>query len=205
MSRSAFQFLRRGIALFGAAVFAASCAGTQPDDATAEPDRGKIIVLCGATEDWCAAHAAAFTEKTGTEASFVRLSSGEAVARLQAGKSSPEFSVWHGGPADGYVVAANAGLLEPYISPNAGTIRSEWKAPDGSWTGIYVGVQGFCSNTKRLAEKGLRPPTSWASCSIRAMRRTSASRTQAPRALDTWCCGLRWFSPVVTRTRVWPT
>lgn len=162
MSRSAFRFLRRSIALFGAVVITASCAGTQPDDATAGPGRGKIIVLCGATEDWCAAHATAFTEKTGIEAGFVRLSSGEAVARLQAGRSSPEFSAWHGGPADGYVVAADAGLLEPYISPNASTIRSEWKAPDGSWTGVYVGVQGFCSNTKRLAEKGLPPPTSWA-------------------------------------------
>ncbi|MGH3898186.1 MAG: ABC transporter substrate-binding protein [Pseudonocardiaceae bacterium] len=162
MSGSAFRFLRRGIALFGAAVLAASCAGTQPDDATAGPGRGKITVLCGATEDWCTAHTTAFTKNTGIEAGFVRLSSGEAVARLQAGKSSPEFSVWHGGPAEGYVVAANAGLLEPYISPNASAIRSEWKAPDGSWTGVYVAVLGFCSNTKRLAEKGLRPPTSWA-------------------------------------------
>ncbi|MGH3767221.1 MAG: ABC transporter substrate-binding protein [Pseudonocardiaceae bacterium] len=131
-----------------------SCAGG--------PDSGEITVACGATEDWCAANTAAFTQQTGINASYVRLSSGETVARLKAGRASPEFDVWHGGPADGYVAAADQGLLQPYVSPNASQIRPAWKAANGAWTGVYVGALGFCSNRKVLAGKGLPTPTSWA-------------------------------------------
>jgi iron(III) transport system substrate-binding protein len=150
-----------GAALASAAVLAAGCAGSAPVAQQPGAPSGEITVLCGATEEWCAANTEAFTEKTGIAASFVRLSSGEAAARLEAGKASPEFDVWHGGPADGYVAAADRGLLEPYQSPGATAIRPEWKASDGSWTGVYVGVLGFCSNSEVLAKNGLAQPTSW--------------------------------------------
>ena len=151
------RHLRTAVAVLVAATLVAGCHGGRSDHA----GRGKITVLCGATEEWCNAQTRAFTHETGIEADFVRLSSGEAEARLQAGKANPEFDVWHGGPADGYAAAADKGLLEPYVSPNAQAIRPEWKSPDGSWTGVYVGVLGFCSNKKVLSDKGLRPPTSW--------------------------------------------
>ncbi len=149
--------LSTGIALAAVAVLVASCGG----GSAGSDGKGSITVLCGATEEWCVANTEAFTAKTGIEAKFVRLSSGEAVAKLKAGQGSPEFDVWHGGPADGYVAAVEGGLLEPYVSPNAGQIRPEWKAADGSWTGVYVGVLGFCSNKKVLADKGLPVPASW--------------------------------------------
>lgn len=157
MARSR-RYLRIAAAMLVAATLSAACHGGR----SAQAGGGKITVLCGATEEWCAANTRAFTQQTGIEADFVRLSSGEAVARLEAGKANPEFDVWHGGPADGYAAAANKGLLEPYVSLNARAIRPEWKSPDGSWTGVYVGVLGFCSNKKVLSDKGLRPPTSWA-------------------------------------------
>jgi iron(III) transport system substrate-binding protein len=149
-----------GAALMSAAMLSAGCAGSTPAAQPGAPS-GEITVLCGATEDWCAANTEAFTEKTGIAASFVRLSSGEAAARLEAGKASPEFDVWHGGPADGYVAATAKGLIEPYQSPNGQAIRPEWKSADGSWTGVYVGVLGFCSNKDVLAKTGLSQPTSW--------------------------------------------
>lgn len=152
------RHLSIAVAMLVVAAFGAGCDGGRSHQAGA----AKITVLCGAIEEWCNASTRAFTQETGIEADFVRLSSGEAVARLQAGKANPEFDVWHGGPADGYVAAANKGLLEPYVSPNAQAIRPEWKSPDGSWTGVYVGVLGFCSNKKVLSAKRLPPPTSWA-------------------------------------------
>ncbi|MEU4229089.1 ABC transporter substrate-binding protein [Nonomuraea sp. NPDC026600] len=130
---------------------------------TATADAGKVVVACGATEEWCAAMTSAFTATTGIKSEFVRLSSGEALARIQAGKSDPEFDVWHGGPADGYAAAAGHGLLENYVSPDAAAIPVRYKAGDGAWTGVYVGVLGFCANTKVLAEKRLRAPESWQS------------------------------------------
>jgi hypothetical protein len=75
---------------------------------------GSLTVVCGATEAWCAAMTEAFTKKTGVTTKFVRLSSGETVARLDAAKSNPEFDVWHGGPADGFGVARINGLIDKY-------------------------------------------------------------------------------------------
>jgi hypothetical protein len=66
---------------------------------------GSLTVVCGATEAWCGAMTEAFTKKTGVTTKFVRLSSGETVARLDAAKANPEFDVWHGGQADGIGVA----------------------------------------------------------------------------------------------------
>jgi iron(III) transport system substrate-binding protein len=144
----------------GAAVLLAGCAR---EAAPVDPaqDSGRVTVACGATEEWCAAMTTEFTKATGVKADFVRLSSGEALARLQAGKSNPEFDVWHGGPADGYVAGGAAGVLEPYVSPSAATIPAKYKDPNGVWTGVYVGALGFCSNTKVLAEKNITAPKSW--------------------------------------------
>jgi iron(III) transport system substrate-binding protein len=102
-----------------------------------------------------------FEEQFGVDTDYVRLSSGEALARLRAAASAPEFSVWWGGPADGFVAAGAEDLLEPYVSPNAATIADEQKDPDGVWTGVYVGALGFCSNTGLLEELGVDAPTSW--------------------------------------------
>lgn len=120
-----------------------------------------LTVLCTPQEDWCQAMVAAFQEETGVETTYVRLSSGEALARLQAAADAPEFSVWWGGPADGFVAADAEGLLESYDSPNAEVIPAEQKGEGGIWTGVYVGALGFCSNTVVLDELGIDVPTSW--------------------------------------------
>jgi iron(III) transport system substrate-binding protein len=120
-----------------------------------------LVVACGAAEDWCQKVTAAFTAKTGTPAKFVRLSSGEAVARFGASKGSPEFDVWHGGPADGYEAAKEQGLLQPYTSETTKKIPEKFRDAEGYWTGVYVGALGFCSNRDVLAKKGLKAPTSW--------------------------------------------
>ena len=48
-----------------------------------------ITVACGAMEDLCQKWTQSFTEQTGIQATYVRLSSGEAVARLDSAKNSP--------------------------------------------------------------------------------------------------------------------
>jgi iron(III) transport system substrate-binding protein len=153
-------------AAFAAAVFTASAvalAGCTVDSTSpGTAGDGTLTVACGAMEDWCQAMTAKFTAETGIKTNFVRLSSGETVARLEAAKASPEFGVWHGGPADGYGAAADAGLLEKYTPSTAAEIPAKYKDPDGYWTGVYVGVLGFCSNQAKLAELGVGVPQSWA-------------------------------------------
>lgn len=123
---------------------------------------GSLTVVCGATEAWCGAMTAAFERKTGVSTKFVRLSSGETTARLEAFKSNPEFGVWHGGPVDGFGVARIKGLIDSYNSPSRNMIPAKYKDADGFWTGVYVGALGFCSNTEVLKKLGVPVPKSWA-------------------------------------------
>ena len=123
---------------------------------------GTLNIVCGATETWCAAMARKFKELTGVETKFVRLSAGLVPARLEAFKNNPEFDVWHGGPADGYVVGRNSGLTEAYLSPTRKMIPKKYLDADGYWSGVYLGALGFCSNTNVLAKLGVKQPKSWA-------------------------------------------
>ncbi len=120
-----------------------------------------LTVLCTPQEDWCVAMTQAFEEQTGIDTNYVRLSSGEALARIRASKDNPEFSVWWGGPADAFIAGQEEGLLEQYSSPNAEAIPVDYKGADGYWTGVYVGALGFCSNVELLAELGVEAPMSW--------------------------------------------
>jgi iron(III) transport system substrate-binding protein len=120
-----------------------------------------LTVLCTPQEDWCVAMTEAFEAETGIDTNYVRLSSGESLARLRASSADPEFSVWWGGPADAFIAAADEGLIEQYDSPAAAVIPDQYKDADGYWTGVYVGALGFCSNTEVLEELGIEAPTSW--------------------------------------------
>lgn len=167
---------KRVAALTLTATMAAACTGGgNPASQGAAPSPGaqgsnaassgatptSLTVLCTPQEDWCQAMTKAFQDQTGIPTSFVRLSSGEALAKLRATKSAPEFSVWWGGPADGFVAANAEGLLEAYVSPEAAKIPAAQKDASGVWTGVYVGALGFCSNKKILGDLGVEPPTSW--------------------------------------------
>ena len=123
---------------------------------------GSLTVVCGATEAWCGAMTSAFQKKTGVTTKFVRLSSGETTARLEAFKTNPEFGVWHGGPVDGFGVARIKGLIDSYKSPTRNAIPAKYQDNDGYWTGVYVGALGFCSNTQVLKKLGVPTPKSWA-------------------------------------------
>lgn len=135
--------------------------GCAVDESEKDVSQQSLTVACGALEELCEAWTSAFQEKTGIPTKIVRLSSGETVARLSATKNNPEFDIWHGGPADGFDNAASLDLIEPYHSPAADAIPDEYKSPDDLWTGVYVGVLGFCSNQKKLDELGLEAPTTW--------------------------------------------
>ena len=120
-----------------------------------------LTVLCTPQEDWCVAMTQAFEEETGIQTSYVRMSSGESLARIRATKDDPEFSVWWGGPADAFIAAYEEGLLEPYEPELASVLPPNAIGKDHSWHGVYIGALGFCSNVDFLDELGIDPPTSW--------------------------------------------
>ena len=131
------------------------------DEEPAAELEDEIVILCTVAEEWCEADTAAFAAETGINAEFLRLSTGEAIARLEAEGDDPSFDVWFGGPSLGPATAALGGFIDPYTSPNAADIPADLQSGDGTWTGIYVGALGFCSNVEYLEELGVEPPVSY--------------------------------------------
>lgn len=93
---------------------------------------------------------------------WVRLSTGQMLARIRAEKANPQASVWFGGPTDSYILAASEGLFAPYKeSAEWQSMSAKYKGPDGFWTGFGVNYLCFVSNTDFLKAHGLNPPASW--------------------------------------------
>ena len=133
-------------------------------EAPAEITDTELNVLCTPQEQWCQGMKQEFEAKYGITVNYVRMSSGEALARVQAEKDNPQFDIWWGGPIDSFVAAKGEGLLEPYESPNYGNLTdpAKMKDVDNEWVGVYVGTLGFATNTDWLAANpGAAAPTSW--------------------------------------------
>lgn len=141
-------------------------AATQPPATAAAPTikDTELNLLCTPQEEYCAGMKAEFEKKYNITVNYVRMSAGEALARLQAEKDNPSFDIWWGGPADSFIAAKQAGVLEAYNSPNLANLIDPAKAkdPDNYWAGIYMGSLGFATNTKWLAaHPDAKAPTSW--------------------------------------------
>ena len=156
--------------LLAAAILAACApaAATQPAAEATDPPQaevgGELNVLCTPQEQWCQGMKQEFEAKYGITVNYVRMSSGEALARVQAEKDNPQFDIWWGGPIDSFVAAKQEGLLETYESPNFANLTdpAKMKDVDNQWVGVYVGTLGFATNTDWLADNpGVEAPTSW--------------------------------------------
>ncbi|NLL37626.1 MAG: ABC transporter substrate-binding protein [Fretibacterium sp.] len=103
-----------------------------------------------------------FEKETGIKVEWVRLSGGEAVARLEAEQANPQASIWVGGVGTQHIEAQLKGLTTPYRSRMADNIPEKYRDPENYWTGLYIGPIAFCMNTKRAEELKLEMPRSWA-------------------------------------------
>jgi len=103
-----------------------------------------------------------FTKATGVKVRFTFLSSGPAVARIEAEKNNPLADVWYGAPSENHVVLKEKGLSQPYVSPVAKDLAAKFKDTEGYWTSFYMNPLGFASNLNTLKQKGVEAPTSWA-------------------------------------------
>ena len=74
----------------------------------------ELNVLCTPQEEWCQGMKQEFEAKYGITVNYVRMSAGEALARIEAEKDAPTFDIWWGGPIDSFVSAKGKGLLETY-------------------------------------------------------------------------------------------
>jgi iron(III) transport system substrate-binding protein len=102
-----------------------------------------------------------FQKETDITVNFVRLSGGEAVARMEAESANPQASIWVGGVGLDHITAKSKGLTTPYRSRFAANTRAEFRDSGDYWIGLYVGPLTFVTNMDRAKALGLTPPKSW--------------------------------------------
>jgi iron(III) transport system substrate-binding protein len=153
----------RGFTLVAGAILAlVLVAACSPLPVVPGPGSSQSLTILGSPEEeYVRGMVQAFEKDTGVKANYIRRSSGEALEMIRMG-GAPSFSVWWGGPIDGYIEAVSEGLLEPYEPRNFGIIPRKYKDADGYWTGVYVGVLAIVVNERVLREKGLPEPIGWA-------------------------------------------
>ena len=103
-----------------------------------------------------------FTRETGIPINFVRLSGGEALARMEAEKENPQASIWVGGVGLDHITGKSRNLTTPYRSRFADDTPAEFRDPENFWIGLYVGPLVFSTHLDRARALGLTPPKSWA-------------------------------------------
>lgn len=104
----------------------------------------------------------AFTKETGIEIEWISMSTGNALAKLQAEDGQTTADIWFGGGVDSYLNARDLGYLHSYKSPETSAIDAQFVDPDGYFTGLALVPAGFIVNTDILEEKGLEAPKTWA-------------------------------------------
>ena len=155
--------------LAGIVMLAAGCGGTdkKPTEEKAAGSQSlkgkKLTMYVSWHEDTAKALAEDFKKATGAEVAFIRLPTGEAVARLTAEKDDPKADIWVGGPSDAHEVLKSSGVTEKYASPNLKNIPVQYRDKDGYWVGVYLEALAIGYNEARFKKefepKGVKPPT----------------------------------------------
>ena len=123
-------------------------------------------MLCTPQVQWCEGMKAEF-EKANPDitVNFVRMSSGEALARLRNEKDNPSSTSGGVAPWMALWQPPTTVCSKRYDSPNMANLRDQklYKDAENRWAGVYVGTLGFATNKNWLAENpGVAAPTSWA-------------------------------------------
>jgi iron(III) transport system substrate-binding protein len=124
---------------------------------------GTLVLYGSPDRDWVAAVAAKFEKDTGIKVEWVRASSNEMYARIEAEKGNPKGDVWFGGTGDPHFDAAEKGLTEPYCSPKMAELREFMRDPIGECRtiGLYAGPLGWAVNEDMLKKLGKPLPQTW--------------------------------------------
>jgi len=105
--------------------------------------------------------ASAISKGTELKLEPLRLSSGEAWARVDAEAPNISADMHFGWPLSFALMAKDKGLLMKYKSSAWKDIPDQYKDPDGYWYGWSYWFACIAVNTKLLAEKGYDMPKSW--------------------------------------------
>lgn len=97
-----------------------------------------------------------FREKSGVNVTVKTGATGELALLIEQEKSSPRSDIFFTTDAGDAEQLRQMALLEPYRSPNAERVPAEFKAPDGTWTGVIGRSRNIVVNTD-LVKAGEAP------------------------------------------------
>lgn len=92
----------------------------------------------------------AFAAREGVSVSGMRRSARHVVKIIEAEADAPVASVIMAGSIPSYEMLKQAGLLQIYRPKGADAIPGEFRDPDETWTGIYLGVIGFGTDPAQI-------------------------------------------------------
>jgi iron(III) transport system substrate-binding protein len=127
---------------------------------------GSLNVVCAADVKWCELMEGAFEkDHADIDVNMVRISSGEAYARIRAEARNPKTDIWWGGTGDPHLQAAEDNLTLEYKSPRFDELQP-WAQKQAEVSGfrtvgIYSGALGWGYNTEIFQKKGLVEPACW--------------------------------------------
>lgn len=125
----------------------------------------ELNLICSADVVICERLVEDFEASHDIDVNMVRLSSGEAYAKIRAEGRNPQTDLWWGGTGDPHLQAAADGLTAEYQSPMLSELQP-WAVQQAETSGyktvgVYSGALGWGYNTEIFAEKGLTPPACW--------------------------------------------
>jgi iron(III) transport system substrate-binding protein len=126
----------------------------------------ELNLICSADVVICEKLVEAFGKDHGDiHVNMVRLSSGEAYAKVRAESRNPQTDLWWAGTGDPHLQAAADGLTAEYKSPMLDQLR-DWAVKQAEVSGyhtvgVYSGALGWGYNKDIFAQKNIKPPECW--------------------------------------------
>ncbi|MEN5015901.1 ABC transporter substrate-binding protein [Erwinia sp. Eh17-17] len=127
----------------------------------------KLNMICSADVVVCEQMTNLFEKQhPDIKVSMVRLSAGEAYARIRTEARNPRTDIWWAGTGDPHMQAADEGLTQAYKSPlldqQQDWARKQAESAQFRTVGVYAGALGWGYNTKLVEQKKLKAPACWA-------------------------------------------
>jgi iron(III) transport system substrate-binding protein len=135
----------------------AACAPTTAP-ATPAATEGELTLYSARKEDLMQPVVDRFTQATGVKVTMKSGAPGELALLIEQEKASPRGDVLFTTDAGTAESAREKGLFEAYESPGARAIPAEFKAADGTWTGVVGRSRNLIANRDLVKEADL--PTS---------------------------------------------
>ncbi len=127
---------------------------------------GELNLICAADVVICEQMQGDFEKAHDIKVNMVRMSSGEAYAKIRAEARNPKTDLWWAGTGDPHLQAASEGLTEEYKSPMLDQLQ-DWamnqaESSGFKTVGVYAGALGWGYNTEIFKQKGYKEPVCWA-------------------------------------------